>query len=367
MNVVIIVGLLAMLCAYLESIGKLKYGLKIAFGIITVFAAIRYDFGNDYMGYLDGFNRYKNYHGSLFDIEALIEMQGHGDYGWVFLNLIASPIGFFNFVILLSILENWIIYDFVKTYVPKKWYAMAIFIFVFNPNLMVLGCSMMRQWLAICIFVFSFRFIRDRKPILYFIFIFIAISIHGSARILLPFYFITYLKGNSFSLKRLFWFVPLLVGWFVIAPHLLVDNLEWLFSLSDVEAFSIYDEGSTEQYGILGIVAYFLFPIVCLSQIRRFDPDSRLLILLSFITIILWPFGLIISMILRLSFYFMIFSVVVYPMVMEKLQKINTALVFVFLPIVIIPAVRDFFTFFQSPVWIEYFSQYHTIFSVSWQ
>ncbi len=368
MYIAILVSLLAMLFAYLESVDRNKYGLKIAFGIITIYMAIRYDYGNDYMSYLESFYRYFDYNGSLFDLESLKDMHAHNEYGWVFLNLLFRPIGFFGLIIVLAIVENWIIYDAVKTYVPKKWYVFALFIYVFNPNLLVLGGSMMRQWLAICIFIFAFRFIRDRKPIRYFIYIMVAITIHSSAVILFPLYFITYLRNVNISFKSLFWFIPLLVFWFIVSPQWFSNNLDWLLSGDEAEFYAAYTTNSSgETDGILGIIAAFLYPIICLSQTNKFDSQLRLLIYLFFCSVFIRPLGLVVGMVHRLGFYFMVFSIVVFPMVMEKVRKIRLEWVYVLLVIIIVPTLRDFYAFFHSNVWIKTYMHYHTIFSVPWQ
>ena len=368
MYIAILVGFLAMLFAYLEGIDRNKNGLIIAFGIITIYMAIRYDYGNDYMSYLESFYRYFDYRGSLFDFNSLKDMHAHNEYGWVFLNLLFRPLGFFGLIIVLAIVENWIIYDFVKSYVPKRWYPFALFIYVFNPNILVLGSSMMRQWLAICIFIFSFRFIRDRKPIRYLICIMVAITMHSSAIILLPFYFITYLRNVNLSFKSLFWFIPLLVLWFIVSPRLFSSNLDWLLSGDEAEYYEVYTtDSSGETYGILGIIAAFLYPIICITQTNKFDPKLRLLIYLFFCSIFLRPLGLVVGMVHRLGFYFMVFSIVVFPMVMEKIRKIRIEWVYVLLVIIIVPTLRDFYVFFHSKNWIDHYLNYQTIFSVPWQ
>ena len=367
MYVALLIGVLAMYFAYSESNGGNKNGLKIAFGIITVYLAIRYDFGNDYMNYLNSFQRYQYYTGSLLNFEELKEIQGHGDFGWVILCILCAPIGFFGMIMILSVFENWVIYDFVKTYVPRNWYPLSVFIYIFNPNIMLMGGSMMRQWLAMCIFIFAVRFIIDRKPIFYFACIIVAMAIHGSAKILLPIYFLTYLRNFEFSLKSLLWFVPALVVWFAVAPSVLMSNMDAIMSGEEMERFSDYSEGSGEKYGILGIIAAFLFPVVCISQIKRFEPQYRILIMIFFLSILIRPFGLVIAMILRLSFYFITFSIAVFPMVMEKIARVRREYMHMFMVIVIVPTLRDFYAFFHSDTWIDKFMEYHTIIGLPWQ
>lgn len=368
MYVAILVGILAMFFAYQESSGKYKNSLKWAFIIITIYLGIRYDFGNDYMNYLNSFYRFQSYHGSLLNIQELKELQGHGDFGWVYLNLLCRPLGFFGMIIFLAILENFIIYDFVKTYVPSTWYPFAIFIYVFNSNIMILGGSMMRQWLAICIFIYAFRFIRDRKPLYYFALAFLAISIHGSARILLPLYLLTYMRDINLSVKSLYWFIPLLIVWFSIAPTVFANNLTFLLESDSFEQYGIYEGGTGEKYGILGIVAAFLFPVICISQINKLEQRERVLVLIFFVSILIRPLGLVLGMINRLGFYFLPFSIVTFPIVLNYIKKkYSKTMVFALLVIIVIPTIRDFYGFFHAETWIDKYMEYSTIIGLPWQ
>ena len=53
MYFVLICCSLAILFAWQESRGALRNGLKIGFVIITLVSALRYDYGADYLGYID--------------------------------------------------------------------------------------------------------------------------------------------------------------------------------------------------------------------------------------------------------------------------------------------------------------------------
>jgi len=367
MEIVLLVSVVSILLAFLESIGKAKYGLVSAFVILTIVFAFRFDFGNDYMGYFSNFQKYLTYTGSLFDFKSLKELHSHGEYGWVFLNMIFRPIGFFGFVIVLTIFENVIIYDFIKTYVPVKWYPLALFIFAINPYLMVLGASMMRQWLTICLFVYSFRFIVKRQIIRYYVVILAAITIHSTAVLLLPFYFITYLKNVKLTYKSLFWFLPLLFLWYVFSPELFAPVLLNLLSSEQYGMYDMYSGGSGEQYGILGMIAALLYPVICISQSNNVEENERLLIFLYFFSILIRPLGLVLGMVSRLSFYFDIFALASFPIVMRKIKELNTIWVILLLVVICVPTIRDFFAFFNATTWIDKFGHYQTIFGQPWQ
>lgn len=368
MFVAILVTILAIFLSSLDRKGSKVSGLKLAFVIITLYLSIRYDYGNDYLGYLDSFNGYKSYRSSLLDISALTDLHGHGDWGWVLLNILFQPVGFFVMVIILTILENIVVYDFIKTYVSKTWYPFAVFIYTMNTNLMIVGGSMMRQWLAICIFIYAFRFIRDKKPIYFFLLILIASKFHSSANILYPMYFIGYLRDVKLSSKSLYWFIPFLVSWFVVAPMVFQNNLGFLFSMESFEHFEIYEgTGTGEKFGILGIIGAFLFPVICISQVNKFDSNVRSLVLIYFCSILIRPLGLVLGMVNRMSFYFMAYSIVVFPIAMQEIRKIKIDYVYMLMIIIIVPMLRDYWAFFHSEVWIDHFMTYKTIFGVPWQ
>src|SRR5690606_31529927 len=134
---------------------KSKYGgLEVAFILLTIFMSIRFNFGNDYSSYLDLFieiGRYKN----LDFVQTEI--------GWTFLNWIFQPIGFFGMIIVLTSFQYAIIYRLIKNYVPKDWYWFSVLIFTLNTGYMLVFGSMMRQFLAICIFVLAVDFIIKRR------------------------------------------------------------------------------------------------------------------------------------------------------------------------------------------------------------
>ena len=132
------VGVIAMFFASLPR-KSFKYGLEVAWIIIGIFLAIRYDFGNDYLGYLDGFN----YINSWATFQIYEEM--HAEPGWQLLCYLFRPLGFFAMVAVLTLFECYVIYRLIKAYVPERYYWLSIFLYVFTPSMMLIGASMMRQ------------------------------------------------------------------------------------------------------------------------------------------------------------------------------------------------------------------------------
>ena len=128
MFVVFIVAIVSTLLAYSASKGN-KYGLHQAFILITLFFCFRYDFGSDYLAYLQMFNNINRYNIGLLDFNSLSIFSEKGELGWVLLNKLFNPFGFFGLIAFLSILENYIIFNWSLFNV--KAMASCSFIFIF--------------------------------------------------------------------------------------------------------------------------------------------------------------------------------------------------------------------------------------------
>lgn len=369
MIVALIVSFLAVLfCLFDRKQAKRKFGgLELGFLLLTIYLCIRYDYGNDYLGYLDDFYNYNSYGYSITDIYALAGLQSRGDYGWVMINLICEPIGFFGMIMLLTVLFMGQVYYYIKRYVPPKWYWFSVFLFAFHPLLMVVGVAgMIRQWTVVFIFLCCIGLIRKRKIIPYMAIILAATTIHKTAYILFPVYFVTYLKWNKKNDIAVFAF--LLLAWFALAPFI---PTELIMSLFENEQLSAYGEmvgtGKTSGYGISSIITIGM-PLLCLSQIRDRDESTQFLYRLMMLSLLFVPLISLNMLIGRLVVYFSLMAIVTYPLTIESLiNKGKKSLCIAIIAIIVIYYLYIFTAHFTDPVWFEHSYIYRTIFSVSWQ
>jgi len=126
----LIFNMIALLFAWLESSGRYKNGLKISFFTIFLFLSLRYNFGNDYMGYLNSFLETNSY--NTFNLSS-ISYKGY-EIGWVLLTRLFGPIGFFAMTAILAALTCIVFYRFIRKYVPPQYYWISIFLYVFSPS-----------------------------------------------------------------------------------------------------------------------------------------------------------------------------------------------------------------------------------------
>ena len=118
MYTVLIMNILVVLTAYLAKYRQFKFGLKISFLIIFFFLALRYNFGNDYKGYLTDFLEFNNYDKvSYFNIADF-----HYEPGWLILCRIFKGPGFFAMVAFLAAFNCMAYYFLIHRYVPRRYY-----------------------------------------------------------------------------------------------------------------------------------------------------------------------------------------------------------------------------------------------------
>lgn len=361
MIVTISVCLLAVVFLFLFQ--NKEKGLKLAFILLGVFVGIRYDFGSDYPAYLNGFEYLK------LGYNDYINSFQKNEWLWIFINYVCRPIGFFGLNIVLTIFETYVLYRFVKKYVPKKWYFFAVFLYAFSFEFFLIGTlSMMRQWLAMCFFILASESIIKRMPFTYLLLVAAAVLVHQSAIILTPFYLITYLKSVKITPNKLFLGILLIVLWWFLAPSFVLGRLTSFFGgSSDFELMrrSLKSQASVVALG-MGIIGKILMVVICFSQIKYYDERLRILILLYSVSLLFIPLMGLSSLAGRITMYFSIFSLVVIPIVASRLKKKNQFLLMILLIIAFVVNVYDYMTAFsRDEIWN--IANYHTIFSTTWQ
>lgn len=358
----IIIGIFAVILTYLNKYKNFRYGLECAFILITIFLAIRYDWGNDYNSYLDIFNSINSFKYNIFDFQA-IKLNNDYELGWVILNLLFKPFGFFGLIIFLTVIEHIILYNFIKKYVPTQWQWFALFIYIFSANFMITGCSMIRQFFSICIYIYSIKFIINKKALPFTFYIILASFFHTSSLILAPTYFFSYINTNFKRLQYLI-IIPLISFWFIFGKDIISEYFSSIIGLSIFEKYSIYIDTKYEYNGTgIGIIFNLFILILSFYKINLFSPKIRILVLLSILSMVFIPLLSFSSLIGRLGLYFSILSIAIIPNIFPSIK--NNLLRYSLFLCYFIVTLKGFYDFFHSEVWRESFYNYKTIFSVS--
>jgi hypothetical protein len=350
----IVIGIVAVFLAWLESSKKDKNGLMLSLFVIFVFLALRYDFGNDYMNYLNSFLEINQYRS--LDFSAFVEPAY--EFGWVFINRIFAPLGFFIMTAALAAFTCFVLYRFIKKYVPQEYYWFAIFLFVFQPYNMLVTSSAMRQEVAVMLFLLAIDFLYTKKFIHFLLMVFLATLFHTSA------YFLLLLVLLNIVNWRIT--IPSIVAILIIftIPLAFPEQLQSEFTSLIINYLSIYEIYTVDTlFESLGLG--FLINVVIMLVVLYYAPEQKnenlLLFKIAIITYLIVSLDVSIHMIGRLNQYLQLVFMAIFPVVFLSIKKDFLRLSFI--AIIVFFTLYQFHAFFQSDVWREYFIDYQTIFS----
>ena len=224
---------------------------------------------------------------------------------------------------------------------------------------------MMRQGLVVCVFLGIWQWIEQRRWLRAIVVIFLCITIHKSALILLPFAFWRLLPMRNGTVWILIYIIIFAALW--LSSNLMGDMLSML---SAVEEFDNY----AETYGKSGEVMTFrlgylitLIPFILglmYMYTEESDKDSsrKSLVALGCVYFLITPFASIIFLITRVSYYFFAYQIITMPIIYKSVR--NVLLRSVFLMLYIFLMLNAYWGFFKDSVWIDSYSTFKTIFSL---
>ena len=332
-------------------------GLMYSVIILFVFLAIRYDFGNDYMAYYLRFYEINQYD-KLSSINPLL-IKGN-EIGWVYLNLLFKPFGFIGMQIFLAGFSCFILYRFIKKYVDQKYYWLAIFIYIFQPYHLLVFSSAMRQSVVISLFLFAFDYLIQKKPIHYISVILFASLFHTTSLILLPLIILSFVK-----IKPKIGYIFLIS----LIPFLLINYSASVFQFSSQFILNYFESEYSRHLSInlsesnlgIGFILNTTIYLILFFSMRGLKSKWHVLVFnLIVLSYLLIPLSLIMPLSSRINFYFTPFLMIGYPLALENMKKKIHKLIFISL--IIITTIYQYFNFFYSETWNEKFYYYKTIF-----
>jgi len=350
----LILGLFCVLFANLAKYKNAQWGLKLSFTLIFLFLALRYNFGNDYETYLNIFIEISQYEqltsfGNTYQFEA----------GWVWLNWLFRPFGFFAMTAVLALFNCVVYYRFIKKYVPARYYWLAVFIYIFYPDFMLIHSSAMRQSVAIALFVFSLDYLYKKDAIRYFLCVGLASLFHLSALILFPIYLLGLFNwkiNKTITVILVSIFASLFLFCEPLSPYLkeFVGNY--------FEKYTIYQNPGIFNTG-LGFLYFSAMLIVTLYYARLQNKETALIFKIAIISFMLMPLNLIVELFGRVGMYFAPATIATYPIIFMNLKRPLGK--FVYLTLLLVFITYKFFQFFYSDLWKDDFGTYQTIFSAA--
>lgn len=363
MTVYIILMILCVFFTWLQQVGALKYGLKISFILVFLFLALRYDYGNDYIGYFNGFLRLQSLQDEDFYFKA-------NEVGWLYLNYFYKyffgDIGFHLMLVNMAAFTCFVLYRLTTKHIPSKYYTFGVALLLLEPNNILVLSSAMRQSMAVAILLLSMDYLLHRKYMHYIVGILLASLFHTSAVV-----FILLILLNIVNWRIQ---IPYVLLVFLVLFFLL-NNLTGTFDLINIllesqesEYLSYTKEGFEKKtYGFGFALSVFLYATVLIVNRRIHENiEQNTVIKLVLVALLFLILGLSVEMANRLNYYLIPLTVSAYAITLVNIGKFKfRGSVFVSrLGTIIIVAFYAYqnFTFWQSDVYSPYFTEYRTIF-----
>lgn len=274
--------------------------LDVSMWVMILVYGIRYDFGNDYWSYYNLF----------LDIKTFGLIEGRTDPIWGLLMYVCRPIGYFGFIFLITGFEYYTIYKHIKIYVkPKNWWI-AVLIFNFTFNFQLLGCSMMRQFFAICILMYSIRYVSTKQILRFLLILAIAVGIHKTSIIFL----LVLLFGIKIPKLNKWYWIALATGFFIgltILASKYIHYLELAALIFEDDKFNNYLNGDQGSYSFT-----ILFDIFWMILLMYFYPKNRsaqVICMIGVLSYLIFPFTFSVVILSRIVVYFSIYLIFALP------------------------------------------------------
>lgn len=195
------------------------------------------------------------------------------EWGWFFLNYLVYQI-FGDFKALLAICGIFTIY-FLNKSLKNFAFSPLLSLFLFTFVCFLLYFNILRQCLALSIFYyFGIKYIKEEKLIPFLISIFIAISFHTSAVVLLPFYFMT----NKLLKIKFYWLIWILSLIILLSQSsglldYIIENLSSFSGLISQNYLTVnefyYQEESRNIYSLLVFNLFILISLIYFNKLKK--------------------------------------------------------------------------------------------------
>ena len=215
----------------------------VVIAFLTIFIGLRYWIGADYGSYFKAYRDFGTKLDTLDILDMILNKEKREQMEWLYLlfgNIIyEAGFSFYFFTFLLAIVSISIKYKAFTEHAVYPAFAMLLFMF---PTIFVSDGGQMRQGMAMGILLFSFRYIKERKLLMFLFTVYLAISFHTSATIFIVAYWVVLIPMNSTRIL-----IAVLIC-MVLSPLKLYQYVSLLDSLSSTGVYSGF-----QSYGSLDI------------------------------------------------------------------------------------------------------------------
>lgn len=301
MDVFWVIAILTVLINFFPVRNSHQYSLRIIVSLIPLFlyGAFRVDFGLDYIGYEDYFNKVHLYG---------INPDDRFEIGYFLFNKILPTFRHLLFLQTLLICTSY--FFLFKWYIPAKYSWLGFLILILNaPMTIFFMLSGIRNGIAISLLILSSQFIYKRKITPFLILVLIAFLFHNSVIFIAPLaYFIV--NDKIITNKSILKWVFIAIGIILLSTSFLINYVE-IFINTYFDKYSTYIEIAKEYEkggGFLALSFSILIGALLLFIMKNkvLGKSENMIIqftLLFFISFLLGPLNI------RISQYFISFLI----------------------------------------------------------
>lgn len=323
-----------------------------SFFLIFLFHALRYNYGADYAIYLEDFISINNIqHYNYFNKTNYYEP------GWALLCRIFLPFGFFGLIAALAFFTSLVYYHLIKKYVPVNYYWLAVFLYIFNTNIMLFQCTALRQSISIALFLLSFDYLYKKKFIRYILIIALASLFHSSVLAMLPLIILGFLNWQIKERGAIILFSIYFLS-FIFVENFIpnIQNISVLIS-SRYEVYNTVSEMPRLGFGFLFMSIFFVF---ILYFVRFQNAENSILFKVSIVSFLFIPLTFSMVLLDRINCYLIPFNIFVFPLVILNIKNVYLKKSITIALVVI--TFYSFYQYFDPLTWRKSFINYQTIF-----
>ena len=270
---------------------------------LTFFCALRGNIGHDYLMFQDCFRYCESIDVRYYKIEA----------GYVYLNRFFKYI-YDNYYFMQFILSILMIYVVLKNINDNSDFPIFSLYIYFASYYLFIHFTAVRQCLAIAILIFGYRFIKERRLLLWCLIVFLAVQIHSTSIIGFPLYF-TSRRTISLSTALILLFVAVFFEFFgdilVTKILTLISSFSFLPTkvlnlISIYNEDNIYSEATQNVAGVTSVIQYLMNGYLIYLCYKNGNRSQNYFLLNFLIGSIITAIGRNYGVLSRLTFYYYI-------------------------------------------------------------
>lgn len=295
--------------------------LFLSFLPIFLIAALRYEVGTDWPIYLDYYQWINN--GTKSFSEPLFNLMNKFIH-W-------SVNDFQGLITLVAFLSYFFLYKAIDDQSISIPLALLVF---FISNSYFTSLNQLRQAIAMPIMLYAYKYIRDKKPLPYFIFCIFASLIHASALVYLPLYYVTKVRPSLRRYITIFGICIITLPLLQILFKSLINASKYAWYSTSVfntgsEANNFYLLGFVFQLVMLVIMAYYRFTS------DESDPIYDGMLNCYLLSVITLMFTSVLSQVLRVSQCFAYCQILLVPRMINR-EKNRTRRIVLYILIIVL-------------------------------